>query len=204
MSGPSRPIPQRLTALVILGIRDRETFPLIFFRENCADMAIESGDVDEAFIASSRAVVVTGTHFSTPSTAAANFRAMEIARRHGRKVIFDIDYRPVLWGLTGHGLGENRFVDNAEVTRRLQAILPGSDVIVGTEEEIHIAGGSTDTLAALTPHPQPDSGAHRPEAWATRAASPSPRPFRRGSMTGWWSLASPSRSTTCWARAMPS
>ncbi len=141
--------PARLTALVILGIRDRETFPLIFFRENCADMAIESGDVDEDFIASSSAVVVTGTHFSTPSTAAANFRAMEIARRHGRKVIFDIDYRPVLWGLTGRGLGENRFVDNAEVTRRLQAILPGSDVIVGTEEEIHIAGGSTDTLAAL-------------------------------------------------------
>ena len=32
---------QRLTALVILGIRDRETFPLIFFRENCADMALE-------------------------------------------------------------------------------------------------------------------------------------------------------------------
>ncbi len=139
----------RLTALVILGIRDRETFPLIFFRENCADMAIEAGDVDEAFIASARAVVVTGTHFSTPTTAAASYRAMEIARRHGRKAIFDIDYRPVLWGLTGRGLGENRFVDNAEVTRRLQAILPGSDVIVGTEEEIHIAGGSTDTLAAL-------------------------------------------------------
>lgn len=139
----------RLTALVILGIRDRETFPLIFFRENCADMAIETGDVDEAFIASASAIVVTGTHFSTPLTAAANFRAMEIARRNGRRVIFDIDYRPVLWGLTGRGLGENRFVDNAEVTRRLQAILPASDVVVGTEEEIHIAGGSTDTLAAL-------------------------------------------------------
>src|SRR5262249_53204037 len=39
--------PARLTALVILGIRDRETFPLIFFRENCADMAIDIGDVDE-------------------------------------------------------------------------------------------------------------------------------------------------------------
>ena len=141
--------PDRLTALVVLGIRDRETFPLIFFRENCADMAIEIGDVDEAFIASASAIVVTGTHFSTPLTAAANYRAMEIARRQGGKVIFDIDYRPVLWGLTGRGLGENRFVDNAEVTRRLQAILPGSDVVVGTAEEIHIAGGSTDTLAAL-------------------------------------------------------
>ena len=29
----------RLTALVLLGIEDRETFPLVFYRENCADMA---------------------------------------------------------------------------------------------------------------------------------------------------------------------
>jgi 5-dehydro-2-deoxygluconokinase len=141
--------PARLTALVILGIRDQSTFPLIFYRENCADMALEIGDVEEAFIASARAIVVTGTHFSTPLTAAAGYRAMEMARRHGRRIVFDIDYRPVLWGLTGHGLGENRFVDSAEVTRRLQAILPASDVVVGTEEEIHVAGGSTDTIASL-------------------------------------------------------
>ena len=73
--------PRRLTGLVVLGVRDREQFPLIFFREDCADMAIEIGDVDEAFIASASAIVVTGTHFSSPLTAAANFRAMEIARR---------------------------------------------------------------------------------------------------------------------------
>jgi 5-dehydro-2-deoxygluconokinase len=127
--------PARLTALVILGIRDRTTFPLIFYRENCADMALEIGDVDESFIASARAIVVTGTHFSTPLTAAAGYRAMEIARRHGRKVIFDIDYRPVLWGLAGDGLGENRFVDSDEVTRRLQASLPACDVLVGTEKK---------------------------------------------------------------------
>ena len=32
--------PDRLTALVILGIRDKVSFPLIFYRENCADMAL--------------------------------------------------------------------------------------------------------------------------------------------------------------------
>src|SRR3954469_23088998 len=36
--------PARLTALVILGIRDRESFPLIFYREDCADMAIVKAD----------------------------------------------------------------------------------------------------------------------------------------------------------------
>jgi 5-dehydro-2-deoxygluconokinase len=141
--------PERLTALVILGIRDQDTFPLIFYRENCADMALVAEDIDEAFIASAGAIVVTGTHFSTASVAAASRKAMAIARRNGRQVILDIDYRPVLWGLTGRGLGENRYVENAQVTAALRSLLPECDVIVGTEEEIHIAGGSRDTALAL-------------------------------------------------------
>ncbi|HEX5796398.1 MAG TPA: PfkB family carbohydrate kinase, partial [Geminicoccaceae bacterium] len=138
----------RLTALVILGIRDSHTFPLIFVRENCADAALTEADVAEDYIASARAVVVSGTHFSKPNLDAMSKRAMRLASQHGGRVILDIDYRPVLWGLTGHGLGEERFVADASVSAHLQTILPGCDVIVGTEEEIHIAGGTTDTLAA--------------------------------------------------------
>src|SRR5918996_421670 len=140
--------PERLTALVILGIRDQHTFPLIFVRENCADAALTEDDVDETYIASARAVVVSGTHFSKPNLDAMSKKAMRLARKHGGRVVFDIDYRPVLWGLTGHGLGEERFVADETVSAHLQTILPGCDVIVGTEEEIHIAGGTTDTLAA--------------------------------------------------------
>ena len=43
--------PARLTALVFLGIRDREHFPLLFYRRDCADMALTTGDIDPAFIA---------------------------------------------------------------------------------------------------------------------------------------------------------
>ena len=46
--------PKRLTALVILGIRDREHFPLIFYRENCADMALCEDDIDEDLVRSAR------------------------------------------------------------------------------------------------------------------------------------------------------
>ena len=141
--------PERLTALVILGIRDQHVFPLIFYRENCADMAIGADDIDEPFIASAKAVVVTGTHLSTPEVDAASRKAVRLARASGTKVVLDIDYRPVLWGLTGHGLGEERFVADDAVSRHLQTIVADCDVIVGTEEEIHIAGGTTDTLAAI-------------------------------------------------------
>ncbi len=141
--------PERLTALVILGIRDDTQFPLIFYRENCADMALCEDDIDENFVASARAVVVTGTHLSHPRTEAAVIKALKLARKHGLRTALDIDYRPNLWGVAGHGDGESRFVESDAVTARLQATLHLFDLIVGTEEEFHIAGGSTDTLAAL-------------------------------------------------------
>ena len=139
----------RLTAMVILGIKDKETFPLIFYRENCADMAVSSDDFDEAYIASSKAFLVTGTHLSTPSVLKTAKTALAYARKNNTRTCLDIDYRPVLWGLTGKGEGEERFVADETVTRNLQSMLPQFDLIVGTEEEIHIAGGSTDTIAAL-------------------------------------------------------
>ena len=64
--------PARLTALVILGIRDEDSFPLIFYRENCADMGLTEADIDESFIAEARSIVVTGTHLSHPRTRAAD------------------------------------------------------------------------------------------------------------------------------------
>jgi len=141
--------PERLTALVILGIRDSETFPHIFYRENCADMGLEEDHIDSSFIASAKAIVVSGTHFSSPKVEAASRAAVRYARDAGTSVVLDIDYRPVLWGLTGHQAGEERFVANEQVTQRLQSILPDCDLVVGTEEEVHIAGGSTDTRQAL-------------------------------------------------------
>lgn len=141
--------PSRLTALVILGVRDETTFPLIFMRENCADAALDESDINEAFIASARAIVVTGTHFSRPHSNAAQKKAIRLAKKHGLRVAFDVDYRPNLWGLAGHGAGESRYLRSETVTGHLQEILPDCDLIVGTEEELHIAGGSEDTLAAV-------------------------------------------------------
>jgi 5-dehydro-2-deoxygluconokinase len=141
--------PARLTGMVLLGIKDRETFPLIFYRENCADMALCEDDIDETFIASSKALAITGTHLSTPGTLAASRKALAFARQHGVRTVLDIDYRPVLWGLTSRGDGETRFIADDGVTAHLQRELGPFDLIVGTEEEFHIAGGSKDLIAAL-------------------------------------------------------
>ncbi len=141
--------PQRLTSLVLLSVENDKTFPLIFYRDNCADSALCVDDVDEGFIKSSRALLVTGTHFARPLNDAAQRKAMKITKANGGKIILDIDYRPNLWGLAGHGAGEERYIKSDRVSEHLKTILADCDLIVGTEEEVHIAAGSEDTLTAL-------------------------------------------------------
>ena len=141
--------PKRLTGLVLLGIENAESFPHIFFRENCADMGLEPADVDAAPFASARALVITGTHFSTEGVRAAARRAIALAKQHGLRIVLDVDYRPVLWGIAGHGGGADREQASAAVTREIQAFLPDCDLVVGTEEEVRVAGGGSSVLEAL-------------------------------------------------------
>jgi 5-dehydro-2-deoxygluconokinase len=141
--------PDRLTALVILGIRDQRRYPLIFYRENCADMALSVQDIATDYVQSAAALLLSGTHLSNPQVFEASHTAAQAAKAAGGRVVLDIDYRPVLWGLTSKHNGEDRFVPSARVTTELQRVLSWCDLIVGTEEELHILGGSSDTLEAL-------------------------------------------------------
>ena len=141
--------PDRLTALVLLSVEAEGVSPMIFYRTDCADMALDESNVDEALIASARAIVVTGTHFSRPNSEAAQKKAIRFAKANGARVAFDIDYRPNLWGLAGHEAGFSRYVASDVVSQKYQSVLPDCDLIVGTEEEVLIASGEADLLSAL-------------------------------------------------------
>jgi 5-dehydro-2-deoxygluconokinase len=141
--------PERLTALAILSVQDDKSFPLLFYRENCADMALCEDDVAADLIGRARAVVVTGTHFSRPGTEAVQRKAMRLMREAGGKVVFDIDYRPNLWGLAGHADGDNRYVASVAVSATMKSVLAACDLIVGTEEEVLVASGESELPAAL-------------------------------------------------------
>src|SRR5271169_2756116 len=51
--------PTRLTSLVLLGVRDEKTFPLIFYRDNCADGGLDESDIDPAYVESARSILVS-------------------------------------------------------------------------------------------------------------------------------------------------
>src|SRR5690606_15431725 len=84
-----------------------------------------------------------------PRTEAAVLKAVRLARENGARTALDIDYRPNLWGLAGHGAGESRYIPSEAVPRKLQSTPPPFHLIGGPEEELHIPGRTTDTIAAL-------------------------------------------------------
>lgn len=127
--------PERLTALVFLGVIDRHTAPHIFYRSDCADMALSEDDIDPAFIARARALVVTGTHFSTEAVSKASWKAIRAAKAAGVEVVFDIDFRPSLWRLANMESGAARLALSPKVRNALTSVIIESDVVVGTEEE---------------------------------------------------------------------
>jgi len=141
--------PARLTALVFLSVRAADNFPLLFYRDRCADMGLAPEHIDPAFVAQCGALLLSGTHLSQNGTRAAIDAAIVAARAAGTRIALDIDYRPVLWGLRRLGDGATRYIEARHVSEILQARLPHCDLVVGTEEEIQIAGGSPNLDAAL-------------------------------------------------------
>ncbi|BBL79212.1 5-dehydro-2-deoxygluconokinase [Rubrobacter xylanophilus] len=141
--------PGHLTPYVLLAVRETEGFPRLFAYGEAADMALSEEDVEPEFIASAKALLVTGTPLSRPRPREATFEAIRAAREAGTSIVFDLDYRPVFWGVVPREKGGEMFAESEQVTGEYRAVLPECDLIVGTEEEIRIAGGSTDTLEAL-------------------------------------------------------
>src|SRR5215212_8969009 len=141
--------PEHLTPYVLLAVRDVEDYPRIFAYGAAADMALDEDDVEPAFIASSGALLVTGTPLSRPGSRSATFKAVGAAREAGTRVLFDLDYRPVFWGVASHEQGGQMFVQSTKVTEVYRSMLPRCDLVVGTEEEIRIAGGFPDTRESL-------------------------------------------------------
>jgi 5-dehydro-2-deoxygluconokinase len=140
---------KHLTGLVLLGIKPPTQFPLIFYRKDCSDMQLQNEKITNDDLAQSKSILITGTGISTSAMKETTMKVAQRARQAECAVIFDLDFRPVLWGLTSVGNGENRYCQSEVVSQNYQEIIPFCDLIVGTEEELCIAGGTNNLDQAL-------------------------------------------------------
>src|SRR5437764_3939790 len=123
--------PARRTSAVVLGIEPPDRFPLVYYRDNCADIELTIDDVLAAPVADSRALLISGTGLSKEPSRSATLFAAEVARQAGTTVILDIDFRPDQWH------------DHRAFGVTLRSALHLVDVVIGTEDEIK-AGVLTD------------------------------------------------------------
>ena len=116
--------PGHRTSAVILGIEPPDKFPLVYYRDNCADIELTIDDVLAAPVAQSRVFQFAGTNLSREPSRSATMFAAEVARRAGTEVVFDIDFRPDQWH------------DPRAFGVVLRSALPLIDVVIGTEDEV--------------------------------------------------------------------
>lgn len=112
------------TSAVVLGIQPPDKFPLVYYRDNCADNKITVDHVDKANIGGSRLLEISGTALNIEPTRSAVFHAVELAKQNKVPVLLDLDFRADQWqDVRSFGL----------MTR---SILPKTTIAIGTEEEV--------------------------------------------------------------------
>lgn len=119
------------TSAVVLGIEPPDRFPLIYYRDNCADIELTIDDVIASPIADSRAILISGTGLCKDPSRSATLFAIEQARELERLVFLDLDFRADQWH------------DPRAYGISIRSTLQNIDIAIGTEEEIKAASLSS-------------------------------------------------------------
>lgn len=134
-------IPSARSSAVVLGIEPPDRFPLVYYRDNCADSQITIDDVIAAQIDQCGLLEISGTALNIEPTRSAAFFAAEIAHENNIPVVLDLDFRADQW----HDLR------SFGITTR--ALLPKVKIALGTEEEI-LAATLSDASQVSIKHQQ--------------------------------------------------
>ncbi|TKG93896.1 5-dehydro-2-deoxygluconokinase [Puteibacter caeruleilacunae] len=129
------------SSAVVLGIEPPDRFPLVYYRDNCADSQIAIDHVLHAGINKARMLEVSGTALNMEPTRSSAFLAAEIANKNNVPVLLDLDFRADQWhDIRAFGITSRAFMKNV-------------NIVLGTEEEI-LAAYLTDESQLNISHQQ--------------------------------------------------
>ena len=130
--------PSHRTSAVILGIEPPDKFPLVYYRDNCADIELTIDDVLAAPVAQSRVFQFAGTNLSKEPSRSATLFGAELAQQTDTEVVLDIDFRPDQWH------------DPRAFGVAVRSALRLVDIVIGTEDEINAAMLTDASQMSLT------------------------------------------------------
>jgi 5-dehydro-2-deoxygluconokinase len=112
------------TGAAALAIEPPDRFPLIYYRENAADIQLDIDDVLRASLSEAKVLLLSGTGLSKEPSRSATLLAAEQARAAGTVTVLDLDLRTDQWH------------DPRAYGVTMRTALPSIDVVIGTEDEI--------------------------------------------------------------------
>lgn len=121
-----------VTGLAFTEILSPTDCSILMYRDNAADLKLEPGDINEAYIAGAKALLVSGTALAKSPSREAVFLAIEYAIKHNVIIVFDIDYRPYTWAT------------KEEVGIYCRLVAEKSHVIIGGREEFNLLETTAD------------------------------------------------------------
>ncbi|NLZ52311.1 MAG: 5-dehydro-2-deoxygluconokinase [Thermoanaerobacteraceae bacterium] len=115
--------------LAITEILSESESRLVMYRNGVADLQLSVEMIDEEYIKNTKMIVVSGTALSASPSREAALKAVELARKNGTVVVFDIDYRPHTWK------------NSDEISLYYTFAARGADIIMGSREEFDLTDG---------------------------------------------------------------
>ncbi len=114
---------------------------ILMYRNCIADLQLHVDDIDEDYIKSAKAILISGTSLAQSPSREAAMKAVLLAKRNNTRIIFDIDYRAYNW--------EN----DDTISIYYSAVAKEADIIMGSREEFNlteklIKPGMTDEESA--------------------------------------------------------
>jgi 5-dehydro-2-deoxygluconokinase len=115
------------TSCVMLGIQPPDKFPLVYYRDNCADNELNIDDVLATPIEDCKVFEFAGNNLSKEPSRSATIFAAELSKQKGLSVVLDIDFHPDQW------------LDARYFGAALRSTLHTVDIVIGTQDEINAA-----------------------------------------------------------------
>lgn len=114
---------------------------ILMYRNMAADLQLSVEDINEDYIASSKAILISGTALAASPSREAVLKAVMLAKKHNTYIVFDVDYREYSW------------VNKDEISIYYSIVAKEADVIMGSREEFDlterlIEKGRTDKQSA--------------------------------------------------------
>ena len=127
--------------LTFTEILSKDESSILMYRDGIADLMLNVDEIDEEYIKSAKAILISGSALSQSPSREACLKAMFIAKKVNTKVIFDVDYRPYNWK------------NKDEIAIYYSLVASNSDMIMGSREEFDLteaisAPGRTDAESA--------------------------------------------------------